>query len=602
MASRSSSRSRHRYGSSGRSKRSRKPLLIGIAGVLVVLLGLAGWLGWEASKAQTALSAATQEAQGLQADLTSGDSELAAKRLAALQGHTTTARENTDGPLWSVAGSLPFVGASIDAVRTASASLDDIAQNGLDPIVESSTALDSDLFRPEDGRFPVQRFAEIAPAITEASTVLTRNREAIDDIDDDALLGPVRKPVADLKDKVGTAQTAASAAARALSVAPELLGAEGRRSYLVLFQNNAESRSTGGIPGAVALVRANKGRLVFDEQFSVRDLGFPDDPVVELTDDERQTYDPTMASDIRNVNFTPDFPRTAEIARALVREQTGVEVDGVMSIDPVALSYALEGTGPVKVGDNTTLTTENAVDTLLNTVYARYPDPLQQDAFFADAAERIFSSVLGGRGDSRKTLEGLAKADRERRIMLWSTNDGVQEHLAGTRLSGALPGNSTTPHVGVYLDDATESKMQYYLDWKTTVDASRCTDAGAQTLESTTTLTSSAPADASQLPRYITGSGKRADAGNQQLAVRIFAPWGGELESLEIDGEPVTFGVGKSGERQVLVTNVRLAPGDERVLKVTMTTGDEQRRGAVVTTTPGVRSLDQDKRFPSACS
>ncbi len=33
-----------------------------------------------------------------------------------------------------------------------------------------------------------------------------------------------------------------------------------------------------------------------------------------------------------------------------------------------------------------------------------------------------------------------------------------------------------------------------------------------------------------------------------------------------------------------------------------MTTGKDQRRGAVVTTTPGVQSFTQDRRFPTSCS
>lgn len=593
------SRSRRRRSTPGRS---RKPLWIGLGVVAVVLVGALGWLGYEASQAQKAIASATDEAKDLQSQITSGDTDLARNTLRALQESTTTARTRTDGPLWGAVAKVPFVGSSISAVQTAAGSLDDIAQRGLPPVVETSTSLDSNLFRPDDGQFPLEEFAGLAKPVSTAANVLTENRERIDAIDEDSLIGPVKGPVDELKEKVGTAQRAAAAAAKGLRLAPPMLGIEGKRTYLLMFQNNAESRSLGGIPGALALVTAENGELEFDQQFTIGDLEDFDDPVVKVTDNEQRTYGTTIAEDIRDTTLTPDFPRVAKIARAMVEESFDVKVDGVLSIDPVALSYVLDGTGPIEVGDDTTLTTDNAVEILLNTVYARYEDPQVQDAFFADAAQKIFKAALSGRGDSRKTLEGLTKAVDERRIMLWSAQKDEEADLAGTRLAGGLPAESSTPHVGVYVNDTTSSKMQYYLDWSTTVESTRCTDGGAQTLVATTTVESTAPADASDLPDYITGNGSRAPEGDQQFTVRVFAPWGGTIESVDADDAQSLDTSGRSGERPVALTAFTLEPGQKVQIRTTMTSGEGQRAGAVVTTTPGVRSLDQDRRFGSSCS
>lgn len=593
------SRSRRRKSTPGRS---RKPLWIGLGVVAVVLVGTLGWLGYEASQAQKAIASATDEAKDLQSQITSGDTDLARNTLRALQESTNTARTRTDGPLWGAVAKVPFVGSSVGAVQTAASSLDDIAQRGLPPVVETSTSLDSNLFRPDDGQFPLEEFAGLAKPVSTAANVLTENRERIDAIDEDSLIGPVKGPVDELKEKVGTAQRAAAAAAKGLRLAPPMLGIEGKRTYLLMFQNNAESRSLGGIPGALALVTAENGELEFDQQFTIGDLEDFDEPVVKVTDNEQRTYGTTIAEDIRDTTLTPDFPRVAKIARAMVEDSFDVKVDGVLSIDPVALSYVLDGTGPIEVADDTTLTADNAVEILLNTVYARYEDPQVQDAFFADAAQKIFSAALSGRGDSRKTLEGLTKAVDERRIMLWSAKKDEEADLAGTRLAGGLPVGSRTPHVGVYINDTTSSKMQYYLDWSTTVESTRCTDGGAQTLVATTTVESTAPADAADLPAYITGNGSRAPEGDQQFTVRVFAPWGGTIESVDADDAQSLDTSGRSGERPVALTAFTLEPGQKVQIRTTMTSGEGQRAGAVVTTTPGVRSLDQDRRFGSSCS
>jgi EpsI family protein len=76
-----------------------------------------------------------------------------------------------------------------------------------------------------------------------------------------------------------------------------------------------------------------------------------------------------LFTDLRDVNFTPDFPRTGEITKAMVEQGLDEDVDGVISVDPVALSYILTGTGPVVLKDGTVLTDSNVVPTLLNRVY-----------------------------------------------------------------------------------------------------------------------------------------------------------------------------------------------------------------------------------------
>ena len=54
---------------------------------------------------------------------------------------------------------------------------------------------------------------------------------------------------------------ATEALANASVLLPAMLGADGPRNYLVLFQNNAEWRSLGGIAGAAALIRTDGGSM-----------------------------------------------------------------------------------------------------------------------------------------------------------------------------------------------------------------------------------------------------------------------------------------------------------------------------------------------------
>ena len=57
----------------------------------------------------------------------------------------------------------------------------------------------------------------------------------------------------------------------------------------------------------------------------------------------------------------PDFPTAARLAQAMWERAFGVKVDGVISLDPVALSYMIGATADVTLANGEVLTEENVV-------------------------------------------------------------------------------------------------------------------------------------------------------------------------------------------------------------------------------------------------
>ena len=53
---------------------------------------------------------------------------------------------------------------------------------------------------------------------------------------------------------------------RALQVLPTMLGRDEPKNWLLVFQNNAEVRATGGLPGAISVVTADDGELSRNRQ------------------------------------------------------------------------------------------------------------------------------------------------------------------------------------------------------------------------------------------------------------------------------------------------------------------------------------------------
>jgi hypothetical protein len=570
------------------------------AGVVFGVLAIA--FAFQASQASSSLRLASNQAEVLQTQIVDGDEEGAKASLSGLQESTERARAKTEGPLWSLGAKVPFFGKNVSAVRTVAVVADDLADEAMPPLVNLSAQVNLNAFSPRDGKVDLATIRKIRPSVIAAADALTRADDTLGKINASSLLVPIRGPVSTIQLKIASAQSAAVTSRSAARLMPSMLGANGTRRYLLLIQNNAEVRPTGGIAGSFAVLKADKGKLSMGEQGSIQDLPTFASPVLPMTADEESVFSADLVTDIRDVNFTPNFPRTAEIARAMAKKGLDVDVDGVISVDPIALSYILAGTGPVQLSDGTLLDQSNAVDVLLNRIYAKYQDNDKQDDVFQSAARKIFDVVKSGRGDSRTIITAMVNAANENRLTMWSSHETEQAEIAPTGMSGIVGGDDgDRPHVGVYLSDAASTKMEYYLDYTTTVRPGRCLAGNIQELSTTTELTSNAPADAAKLTPFITGDGKFTPKGTMRITVRVYSPFDGGITGVRVDGDPQTVSAGRVGGRNVSTVTVTIKPGQKHTVTATMISGRGQGGDAVFSTTPGVQQTLNDVSIKSAC-
>ncbi len=137
--------------------------------------------------------------------------------------------------------------------------------------------------------------------------------------------------------------------------------------------------------------------------------------------------------------------------------------------------------------------------------------------------------------------------------------------LAGSTLAGELPeSDDQTARIGVYLNDGTGSKMSYYLKPVVSLQWGRCgsgTDASSRELTLTSTLVSTAPADAqTTLPTYVTGNGALGTApGSAATVTNVYLPPGWELVSATTSNGLNPVSATLDG-RQVLTFDSILAP------------------------------------------
>lgn len=563
------------------SWRRLKITLVVIAAIGV--LGVAGvtWLGAKASAINKELDEAAQLISPLKDAFASDDSQDAAAIVDRIRSHTSAAKDAAGDPLWSLASSIPVVGPNLSAVAEVARSADDVATLGLVPLANVFGSLDWYNVLPTSSGTNLEPLQSAAPSVSSASRAVRMSAERLKQIDESELIPQVSQPLTRARAQLQDVTGALDIAAHAAEIIPGMMGTDAPRNYLLVVQNNAEARASGGIPGALAVLNLDKGKLTLGAQSSAAEIGIMS-PIVPVDPEQQGIYSGRLGKFMQDVNLTPHFPTAASTAAAMWERKTGQAVDGVISIDPIALSYILDATGPIQLtspgdmslastGLPTQLDGQNVVKTLLSDVYSRIDDPILQDDYFAGVAQEIFSALSDGKADAKGLIESLTRGTTEGRVLVWSGLASEQSVIANYPLSGSIDGPGVLPaQFGVYFNDGTGAKMDYYV--KRTVQLIKeCPRDGYEQTTVRITSTNTAPADAAtSLPAYVTGGGVfRVPPGSVQTNIVAYGPVQANIETAAVNGERADFAPYVHSKRPVGVLAVRLAPGESRVVEFT---------------------------------
>ena len=576
----------------------RRALFLAVA---TLLLAWGVYVVWQAWQLQGDLRRAESEVRNVQASLdgqTGADRDLA---IEGLRSAASSARSRTDGPLWGALTLLPVVGDDARALKVMSDSLALIADGGLTPLSRSV----DDLARlGRNGQIDVSLVRGLELPVQQASVAFTEAAAELSDVDSSGLVDLIGQRFDEYAREVNLIASRLRSARVAITVLPDMLGADGPRDYLLIFQNNAELRATGGLPGSWALIHADDGRLTMRTQGGAGDFPIAERPVLPLSAEEQEVYGLELGTYFQDPGFQPDFARAADFWRAhWDLEYPEVPLDGVLAMDPVALSYLLEGTGPVTAGGRR-LTSSNAVAELLSRPYLEL-EPDDQDEFFEQSARAVFDASTDDLASPLRFVGGITRAGAEGRFLMAPFDEDEVETLRETRVSGRLSGDDgAVPHVDVGLNDATGSKMSYYLRYDIDVKSVSCR-AGRQQLGAQLTLGQTiAPAEAAKLPGSVTGGGiYGTEPGSQTVPIRIYAPYGGSIGKIALDGEtvePFEENVMIDG-RQVVTVVAQVSTRRGVVLNWAMEGGPGQTRDGRVGITASVVPGDKNGGFDTSC-
>lgn len=551
---------------------------------------------------QTAQQQLTLVASSYQAKdrATSADAYHAARAAA---GNATQA---TNGAVWKFAEHVPWIGANLRAVRAVAAQTSGLLDSA-QPFIDTLESIDPDHL-VNNGAFDADSISRLAAQTPAVATRAAEAHTVLSAINPDDLLPVVRSPYRKLTGTIASAVPGLQSAARLAPYIPDLLGQNGTRNYLMLFQNNAEVRALGGNPASLLLLQVDRGRLTIATQASSADFkAGRADPIADIPADVYSVFPPNISRYEMDMTGYPDLPTVAQMAQGWWAQHHHEHIDGVLTFDPIGLSYLLKATGPVTLPNGDRITSDNVVKTVLSDVYAKYPVPAQQDAYFAAAAASVFNALTTKSINFGQLVGALQTSVSERRLHFWSENTDIQKFIAQDDTLAGTIGDDTadTARIGTYLWDTTGSKIDYHVTSASAATAQVCGSSRRTTYTVDVTVTSTiTPAQAQQLPEYVLPNGPKSQM-RFGTDVYVFGPQHSTFQKMTVVKGAAAQSLQQQGStlgRPAARANLQMAFGTSATLRFTFVSTDAaEPKSLDLLTTPMVHPVQTTTKVEDAC-
>lgn len=364
--------------------------------------------------------------------------------------------------------------------------------------------------RSSDGRINIQAIRRMQQPVALTAASLRDAQHSLDSVDSQWLLPVLQKPLATYGKQLDRALPEADRAEHALMTAPELLGGNGTRRYLVLFGTPSETRGLGGFIGSWAQLDADNGKLTLSRSGNIKDLNDAAPPGTRKITGQpeyvrRYSYlQPTTF--LQNVSASPDFPTVADVATQLYGQSGGPHVDGVIYVDPYALAAFLKLTGPVIAeGIPMPLTSDNTAEFLLNGQYVEFPDTDLRKDLLSNAADATFEALTTRDLPSIASIsDELSPMVHQNRLLLSVSDKKTNSFLSTIGLTGAFPTRPGTDLYSLRTSNGSGNKIDFFLHRSIAYDVQFNPKSGATTSTATITLENQAPT--SGQPNYVLGN------------------------------------------------------------------------------------------------
>lgn len=221
------------------------------------------------------------------------------------------------------------------------------------------------------------------------------------------------------------------ATTKLLAYMQNLLGGEGKKTYLVLIQDNTHTRPGGGVVAAYGFLTLDKGRLVSHEFFPTvvadSQLAGHVDPPEPL-----RKYGKQDAWLLKDAMWSSDFPTSARRASWFIDKELGQTVDGVIGVDFEYLKQAIGRIGHLAVEGVGDVTQDNFNQLVIQ------QKSQKQEEISAGVANALFEKVIANTDDKDKIMNVTLQGLDTKHVSLFTNNSDANNSLSEIGWNGEV--------------------------------------------------------------------------------------------------------------------------------------------------------------------
>jgi hypothetical protein len=556
------------------SKRVRRAAMIGATSVLIFVVVAAAGTGYAVATARDSLSDGVRSAELGVAALEHDRFDEATEWFRRSADQLRLANKQLDRPWVQPAAFVPVLAQHRDAVVDMSAT----GAAGAATVADALERIDVEDLRVRGGRIDLDALAAIASPLSDVRTALDELQVSTDHAHSPWLIPKAAAVLDDFDESIDEHLPSLDNALTAIGMAPDMLGAQEPRHYLLLLTTPAESHGLGGAIESYAELTASDGVLTMTRTGRAADLDAAaqaadarvNGPAEFLDQYGRFGYEGDggrIGDDaFRNLTMTPHFPWVGEIAASVYQQTTGRPIDGVIVADPFVISRLLSYTGPVDLPSvDQQLSVDNAILYLLHDQYliGDGDNETHRDALAEAASVTFEASMSGNLPDPIQLATDLGPLVEQRRLLFWSAHDDEQDLLQVLGIDGAIPDLRGGDGWAFTVANGVGNKIDSYLVRRARYVSTEVDGITIGTLH--IELGNTAPAEG--LSRHIIGGGGRfgLPQGSSRLYLSVYSALG--LDSMTVNGERVDVDAGVERGWNVYSSIVDIASGETAVVE-----------------------------------
>lgn len=160
----------------------------------------------------------------------------------------------------------------------------------------------------------------------------------------------IRSKIIAVKSTIAESAQLLTQAKPLIKLFPDLLGNPNAKTYMILFQNDAELRPTGGFMTAYAFLKVTKGKIDLLSSYDIYDLDARFNKKVPAPEAIKKYLNESYLN-LRNSNMSPDFKVSMDLFSKYYNDIPNMtRPDGIIAIDTQLPVEILKVIGPIGVG------------------------------------------------------------------------------------------------------------------------------------------------------------------------------------------------------------------------------------------------------------